>query len=386
MTITKIKQTLIFLDYFTPAYKAGGPIRIFEAVARDCLENSVSIVTQDQDWGDPQILPGVASNSWTAFERARVFYASREKRSYRAIRQLIESVQPASIHLNSFFSPTWTVKILLLKWLGFFSGIELFISPHGEMANSALQIKEFKKRFFMSIGTALGLYRGLSWIATSQKEVSEIRAHFPDAKSILFLPPPLPQIYPHRPASKQPGFIRMVFFARLSAMKNIGFLLQILPHVKGRIDFDIFGPLDSDFANEWQEIFGAFQKLGPSCRITYHGPMPSAESAATLADYELFIQPSLSENFGYSIVEALAAGTPVLISDRTPWNCVNSENIGAALDLDRPANWIEFLNLFSDFDQNEWSTWSIRAQNWVSSKSSTTECLLEIYQQSHSKH
>jgi len=178
----------------------------------------------------------------------------------------------------------------------------------------------------------------------------------------------------------------MVFFARLSAMKNIGFLLQILPHVKGRIDFDIFGPLDSDFANEWQEIFGAFQKLGPSCRITYHGPMPSAESAATLADYELFIQPSLSENFGYSIVEALAAGTPVLISDRTPWNCVNSENIGAALDLDRPANWIEFLNLFSDFDQNEWSTWSIRAQNWVSSKSSTTECLLEIYQQSHSKH
>ena len=39
----------------------------------------------------------------------------------------------------------------------------------------------------------------------------------------------------------------------------------------------------------------------------------------TFGKYDLFVFPTRGENFGHVIPEALAAGTPILLSDRTPW-------------------------------------------------------------------
>jgi glycosyltransferase involved in cell wall biosynthesis len=39
----------------------------------------------------------------------------------------------------------------------------------------------------------------------------------------------------------------------------------------------------------------------------------------TFAQYDLFAFPSRGENFGHVVLESLSVGTPVLVSDRTPW-------------------------------------------------------------------
>jgi glycosyltransferase involved in cell wall biosynthesis len=40
----------------------------------------------------------------------------------------------------------------------------------------------------------------------------------------------------------------------------------------------------------------------------------------TLKPYDLFFLPSWNENYGHVIVESLASGCPVLLSDQTPWH------------------------------------------------------------------
>jgi glycosyltransferase involved in cell wall biosynthesis len=55
------------------------------------------------------------------------------------------------------------------------------------------------------------------------------------------------------------------------------------------------------------------------------------------------LHPTLGENFGHSIVEALWLGVPVLISDRAPWTNVQTFNAGWSLPLTHPQAFAEKL-------------------------------------------
>ncbi len=67
-----------------------------------------------------------------------------------------------------------------------------------------------------------------------------------------------------------------------------------------------------------------------------HGPLPPDRVAEALRANHLLFLPTRSENFGHVILEALAAGCPVLLSDRTPWRNLARAGVGWDLPLDRP--------------------------------------------------
>jgi glycosyltransferase involved in cell wall biosynthesis len=63
-----------------------------------------------------------------------------------------------------------------------------------------------------------------------------------------------------------------------------------------------------------------------------------------LFEYHFFILPTLGENFGHVFIEALAAGCPLIISDRTPWLNLEKQRIGWDLPLEKPYKWQEKIN------------------------------------------
>ena len=70
--------------------------------------------------------------------------------------------------------------------------------------------------------------------------------------------------------------------------------------------------------------------------VKYHGVIKHEEVARELAGHDLFFLPTWGENFGHVIHEALAAGLPVLISDKTPWRNLEDQGVGWDLPLDAP--------------------------------------------------
>lgn len=69
---------------------------------------------------------------------------------------------------------------------------------------------------------------------------------------------------------------------------------------------------------------------GVAGRATFAGMLTGADKLAALADADLFVLPSFSENFGIAVIEALACGLPVLISDRVNiWPEVAAAGAGA---------------------------------------------------------
>jgi len=56
-------------------------------------------------------------------------------------------------------------------------------------------------------------------------------------------------------------------------------------------------------------------RRGLTDRVIFTGMLYGRERLEALADADLFVLPSYQENFGIAVVEALAAGCPVLVSD-----------------------------------------------------------------------
>jgi glycosyltransferase involved in cell wall biosynthesis len=76
-------------------------------------------------------------------------------------------------------------------------------------------------------------------------------------------------------------------------------------------------------------------RLGLEDRVIFTGMMPGRARIEALVDADLFGLPSEHENFGIAVLEALAAGTPVVISDQVGlWEEVEQAGVGQAVPLD----------------------------------------------------
>jgi len=86
--------------------------------------------------------------------------------------------------------------------------------------------------------------------------------------------------------------------------------------------------------------------------------------APTLSRYDVFVFPTLGENFGHVIFEALMASCPVLPSDQTAWRDLHEKQIGFDLPLDRPDRFIEVLERFTAMGEHEFQIWSSKAREY----------------------
>jgi glycosyltransferase involved in cell wall biosynthesis len=83
------------------------------------------------------------------------------------------------------------------------------------------------------------------------------------------------------------------------------------------ISLSIYGPIEDH--EYWNECARRIQRLPSNVTAEHLGSLKPEQVTDTFACHDLFAFPTLGENFGHVIFESLRAGTPVLISDQTPW-------------------------------------------------------------------
>lgn len=366
-------EILTLVEYYLPGYKGGGPIQTVSNMVEQLKEVQFKIVTRDRDLGDTRPYESVRVNEWQRVSAAKVFYASPDRLSLVSLRRLIHKTSYDALYLQSLFSPLFTLQVLLLRKFDMIPKRPLIIAPRGELSPGALALKKAKKQSYLSFARVLKLYNGVIWQASSGEEERDIQRHFGDDARVVVAPniaqKPRDTLTLRLP--KEPGKLKVVFLSRVDRKKNLDGAIKMLKSVQGEVLFNIYGPV-SDSAY-WQECQTLLQSLPPNVTVRYQGPVGHEKVSETLVNYDLFFLPTHGENYGHAILEALVAGCPVLISDRTPWRDLEEKGVGWELPLENPEGFTRVLQQCVEMGTEAHSRLSAQAREFGMSRSSAPE-------------
>jgi glycosyltransferase involved in cell wall biosynthesis len=108
----------------------------------------------------------------------------------------------------------------------------------------------------------------------------------------------------------------ILFLSRLHPIKGLDLLLPAFARLRQeRCDVALVLAGSGDPAYE-AELRTQIEALGIEQDVIFTGFVEGEAKTALLADSDLFVLPSYSENFGVVVVEAMAGGLPVIISDQ----------------------------------------------------------------------
>jgi glycosyltransferase involved in cell wall biosynthesis len=399
MTKAADYNVIILLGTYMPGYKAGGPVRsVANLVGSLGEEFKFKIVTLDRDMGDTLPYAGVAKGRWVHLGSAEVMYLSPGWGGFFRLIALIRSLDSHSVlYLNSLFSRRFSIIAMVLLRLGICSPKCVVLAPRGEFSQGALKIKRKRKLFYIRLSSWLGFYRGVIWHASTTLEEADIRRAMQNlsfvritdelpsnwkmhkssntcvvatAKDIHLL---LEHVQGEKPR-KVAGRLRTVFVSRISPMKNLLFALRMLQGVSGDISFDIYGPLES--SEYWNQCRRMICKLPQNIWVRYMGTVQHDRVREVFAEHDLLFLPTLGENYGHVICEALSAGCPVLISDQTPWRDLRQRGAGWDVPLAETERFRAILQQCVDADEEWYAALVIGAKEYAK-KAASDPAILE---------
>jgi glycosyltransferase involved in cell wall biosynthesis len=205
------------------------------------------------------------------------------------------------------------------------------VSPHGMLAPVALAFSGRKKRAFWALlqGPAV---RGAACIhVTCEQEYEEVRG-VGLANPVAIIPVGID--VPGLPSRRTVGCAaeRVVLsLGRIHPKKGLVGLVRAWSRIEARFPdwrLKIAGPSEAGHENELRRLVVA---LGLT-RVSVEGPIYGDAKISAYKDAAIFVLSTLNENFGLTVAEALAAGTPVIATKGAPWSGLEREGCGWWID------------------------------------------------------
>lgn len=361
---------LTLADYYLPGTHAGGALRSLAnliATLGDAFE--FRVITRDRDWLSDERYPGITPGTWESVGPAKVMYLSPERVRPAILRRVVADTSHDVLYLNSLFSRVLTLSVLAYRRLGMIPVKPAVLAPRGQLTPGAIEINGRKKALFLTGARAAGLYRGIIWQASSPDEQREVHEHFDTprspARAVVApdLPTPWEQLAVTEHRQKRAGSLRATFISRIARKKNLLGAIELLRGVRAETEFDVYGPPeDADYLRECEAAMAA---MPSHVSARYVGPLAYEDIAPTFAQYDLFLFPTLGENFGHVLIEALAAGCPVAVSDRMPFRDLEACGAGWVVPLEEIDRYRAALEACAAMDAEEHARMSSAAREFA---------------------
>lgn len=349
-------RILIVMEGYFPGEKYGGPPVSINNFCSLMSEHDIYILTRNHDLGETLPYTGICEG-WNFRQNCRIKYLNDNDYNKDSFEAAILEVKPDRIYLQGLFQSCIFSCLCLAKK----HNIQVILAPRGELCKGAMR-KKYKKVPYILFFHMLGLWEGAIYQSTSAEESLAIKKWLKSPIDRIFLVENIPSIRTDitraDKGKKRKGIAELVFISRIHPKKNLLLAIQCINRVRGNVKFDIYGPIEDDAY--WKKCISEINQSPHNVDIQYCGIVNHDSIHETFSNYDAFIFPTLSENYGHAIVESLQSGCPVVTSDCTPWTDLEANSAGWTIPLADGNAYVDAIQKIIDCESNIYSNGAIR--------------------------
>lgn len=304
-------KILTIVPSYKPAFIYGGPVRAIAALCESLASvgHQVTVYTTtangavdlEADPGKEYLIDGV-----------RVIYFQRLTKGHsnlspQLLKSLYKNVSRFDIvHIHSW----WNLVTIPATWISLLKGITPIVSPRGTLtAYTFMHRKNRIKKLFHAL-SGKRLLNQVALVFTSEREKIEA-SRFVEGKAthvlgnLLDLPTRALDVHKDTP------YMKLLFLGRIDPAKNLELLIKVLADIKELpYELIIAGEGAQDYTQQLKQLASSINQ------IKWIGNVEGEEKYKRLAEADLLVLPSHTENYGNVVFEALSQGTPVMVSDQ----------------------------------------------------------------------
>ena len=272
------------------------------------------------------------------------------------------------LHVAQAFSPEIVYFISKLRGIPYIAHIHGDVDPSG---HAGFLLETYKKWF---LKRCLKSAAQIICQTESQKSLIASKYALP-SESITVIPNGVAEEYFVDKTSQNP-ISHLLFVGRLVAQKNLSLLIEAVAQMETNVILDIVGE------GELRESIEALIQKHKLQNVHLHGQKTGSELLEFYKSADIFVLPSLKEGISNSMLEALAAGLPVVASDLPEIREIIG-NCGVLIQDPTPSNYARILNsLLSDHQAIQklgiLSVQKARSYTWENVLDTTEELYKEV--------
>jgi glycosyltransferase involved in cell wall biosynthesis len=266
-------------------------------------------------------------------ENAQIHYLSTSfLRLYCVKRQwqkLLKDIQPDMVHINGCWNPLCAYT---QRWTGQLN-YKTILTPHGMLEPWIIQRHHWTRKV-----PALYLYQKKAvqvadYIhATSESEKQNLlQLKYNDKICVI------PNGVEIENISIKSSWIKtktILYLSRIHPKKGIELFIDAIVQIKDILDgykIVIAGEGDTRYI---QSLKKRIQEQNTGNIFDFVGGVYGEKKWELFHNADIFILPTYSENFGIVVAEALASGTPAIVTKGAPWQELNTHRCGWWIDND----------------------------------------------------
>ncbi len=326
-------RVLHVIAYYAPAYVYGGPPRSVHGLVLALRRQGVDVDVFTTDANGSDRLPSQVTGN-DNFEGVPVRYFRRDWPSQpigsrplaRALRRAVPACDIVHIH------GLWNRVVWAAAREARRAGVPYVVSPRGMLERAALAHHAWLKRVGWALVERQTVRHAALLHATSERELETLRQIAP-ASRVELVPNGIDvgskEVVPDE-ARRDLGLSAsgpiVLFLGRLHPIKRLDLLIDAFALAKARrpdAQLVIAGPDETSLRplleSRAREATGA---------TTWLGEVDRSRARALLAVASVLVMCSDSESFGMSVIEAMDAGVPVVVTRTCPWSDVERHGAG----------------------------------------------------------